>query len=202
MSNTVIVRVSVVLWCLGTLACGTAPTPQYYLLGGAEPTTGASAETPTAETLAVIGIGPLKFPDYLDRPQLVIRRGVEVDFLDGHRWAEPLERSFSAALAERVAERTGSDRVLVFPWSPGDGIERRVRGEVLRFDVDAMGRAELVVRWQVQDGEGNVRVPARRSRFSHGAASQEPAGMVEALAATVVAFGDQVVASMERQAGE
>lgn len=185
------------LACLAAVACRTAPPARYFLLSPEA----VAVTKPSAASGLTLGIGPIDWPPYLDRPQIVVRRGgTEVELSEQHLWAEPLDHNFVAALADHVAARSGSDDVLAFPWPASSQLDRRVRGEVLRFDVDEAGQALLIVRWQLEDTHGTVLMPFQRSRYTHSATSDDIAALVEALAATVAAFGDDLAAAMEMEA--
>ena len=182
------------LACLAAPACRTSQPARYYLLSAdiaADPASATRAQP-------AVGIGPIAFPQYLDRPQMVTREGSsELEISELHRWAEPLESNFLSVLADNLTARLGSDRVYGFPWPARRSIDRRVTGEVARFDVDETGRAVLEVRWQVTDGEGEAVVPTRRSRYTQTSAAGDHAAMVSALAATVAAFATEVAGAVE-----
>ncbi len=180
--------------CLAMVACRSSPPVRYYLLSVDHNPPPAAVQ---ATDLAVV-VGPIGLPDYLDRPQMVSREGAtELALSELHRWAEPLERHFTSVLAENVAVYLGSDRVDVFPESStASGTQRRVKGTVTRFDADADGRAELIIRWHVTDHEGLVVAPVRLSRYAQEATGVGHAAKVDALAATVAAFSRDIVATL------
>ncbi len=192
-------KVFLMLIYLAVAACRSSPLVHYYLLSADPQSSAVSAES----KVPAIVIGPIVFPQYLDRPQLVIRgRATEVVFSELHRWAEPLDRHFLSILAENVASRLDSDHVYTFPVSSGGGADCRLKGEVTRFDVDDSGRAELAIRWQVVDGGGAVLVSPRRSRYTETSAPGDVTEAVEALAATVAAFSVEVAEALENVSWE
>ncbi len=179
-----------VLACLVVTACRSSLPIRYYLLS----TDLETAQVGTGPTVPAIMIGPIGFPRYLDRPQLVTRNGsAELVLLEQHRWAEPLASNFLSVLAENVAARLGSDQVYTFPGSSGERTDRRLKGDVTRFDVDDTGRAELAIRWQITDGEGAVLAPMRRSTYAQQSAPGDQTAAVEALAATVAKLSSDIV---------
>jgi len=175
-------------------ACASSPAPRYFRLAAvAEP-----AATPEQrENERSVIIGPFQVADYLDRPQIVTRdgaNGMTVD--DFQRWAEPLDANFQAVVAANVGRLLGSDRVLEFPAQNILKADRRVRGRVSRFDVDAAGLAVLEVQWGVLDGTGAVSRPGSVSRYEARAAGAGAAAQVAALNATVTAFSADVAAAV------
>lgn len=190
-------RVFLFLLCLATVACGSSPTPRYYLLNAA-----AGPQASNAKSEQIIGIGPIDFPSYLDRSQLVVRRGVELELLEYQRWAEPLAENFMNVLAESIARQASTDQVLVYPWANAQRIDRRIRGKVTRFDVDESGQAVLMVRWQIHNGDGQVLVPARRSEFTRTATTGGGASMVTALSGLIDALGAKITTALDNTEGE
>src|SRR5512133_3018471 len=65
---------------------------------------------------AVIAIGPVRLPDYLDRPQIVTRQSAyQLQLAPDDRWAAPLYDMVPRVLVEDVALRLPSDRIVSFP---------------------------------------------------------------------------------------
>jgi hypothetical protein len=142
-------------------------------------------------------VGPFRFAEYLDRPQLVTLSGANAVVIDDYaRWAEPLDANFQAVLAADLAARLGSDRVLEFPGQALAQTAPRATGRVLRFDVDAAGTAVLEVQWGLLAPDGTPRLPGRVSRHTATAAGSDPAARVAALNATVTAFSAELAAAV------
>jgi len=172
-------------------ACASSPAPRYYRLA-------ALAEPAVAGTTATaIIIGPFRFAEYLDRPQLVMRDGQNGVTVAGfERWAEPLDANFQSVVAANVGRLIGSDQVLEFPAQTIVKGGRRVTGRVLQFDVDADGLAVLEVQWGVLDGAGTLTRPGRVSRYEARTDGQDAAARVAAMNATVTAFSADVATAV------
>ena len=68
-----------------------------------------------------LGIGPIKFPGYLDRQEIVVRSAQNrLMFLSTDRWAEPLQENFSRVLSENLALLLDTDLIIIYPWSPAN----------------------------------------------------------------------------------
>ena len=79
-------------------ACGTSPPVHYYSL---EPSAGF--ETRDGPGAAMIGMGPLRLPDYLKRTRIVTRGpGNEIRVHEEARWAEPPNDAIHRVLAANV----------------------------------------------------------------------------------------------------
>ena len=171
-------------------ACTPTPPARLYTLAPAE------AAPIEAGTGAVVGLGPVELPSYLDRPEIVTREGPhEVAIGEFDRWAEPLQPMVVRLLADRLRQATGSREVVPLParWSA----EPRHAVAVLvdRFDADETGQVVLDTRWryyQTSDGRslrgGHEMIALPTGPASPpgvGYASKEPRRDYAALVATM-----------------
>ena len=150
----------------------------------------------------VLGVGPVRLPGLLDRPQIVTRRGAEeIDAAEFHRWAEPLAESVPRILAENLATLRKTERVVLFAWDPAQAVQDQVVVDVMRFDGAMGGDVVLDARWRILatdgkelavnrsvliqpiDGTGYPAVVAAMSR-ALAALSREIAAMLDGLPRT------------------
>ncbi len=108
-----------------------------------------------------VGVGPLRMPGYLDRPEMVVRiEANQVAPVPGARWGEPLAKSVLTIFGDDLGFRVGASEVLLFPWWTNQRIDYKVSVEVIRFEAEAGSSASALA----ADGapaEGNVRLWAR-----------------------------------------
>lgn len=130
------------------------PDPSQYFLLTPLPDTNATA--PIANRQLAIGLGPIDFPDYLRRTEVVTRSAPnQVVISDRSRWAEPLDRNFERILSYNLATLLNTNRIEEYPWNHKTQIDYQVVINVQRFEMDANGQSQLVARWIVKDGRGN-----------------------------------------------
>jgi uncharacterized lipoprotein YmbA len=135
--------------------------------------TDAGKEKPgtTVDGGVALGLGPITFPRYLDRPQIVTRVSPnEVEFAEFHRWAESLKDDFSSNLARNLENLLATDRVAVYPWTSKTAIDVQVKIDVIRFDGQLGKNVVLQTQWAVFGKD-----PAR-TLVSRGSTVNEPAG--------------------------
>jgi uncharacterized lipoprotein YmbA len=133
---------------------GSSKSATFYTLS---PLEGAGTEQAreSGEGGLTIGLGPILFPKYLDRPQIVTRAGPnQVEINDFHRWAAPLEDHVRNILRENLIIRLPMDRVVLFPWKGDTPIDYQVEIHINRFDGRPGESMTLLVRWRVSDPEG------------------------------------------------
>jgi uncharacterized protein len=137
------------LTCLLVLAgCGTTPVSRYYMLTPMD--SGTSTQTLAGDPH--IGVGPISFPKYLDRPQIITRtNSAEIYMAETERWAEPLQENFTRVLAENLSRQLGTVHISIEPSRSRGEIDMRVIADILQFDADESGDVILLAYWNVQD---------------------------------------------------
>jgi len=173
-------------------ACGTSPSVRYYALD--EPDVSVTPK-PGA---VVVEIGPFTVPEFLERPQIVIRdAGNALRFAEFDRWAESPPLAVVRWLARDVDRQLATASVVPFPAPGRGGVGYRVRGTIGRWDVDATGAAALVVQWDCVTDDGAVVLPLRTERYVDQADDPEDYGqVVRALNRTLAAFGSDIAAGL------
>jgi len=103
----------------------------------------------------IIGLGPIKLPEYLDRDEVVTRVGPNrLELSEEDRWAEPLSNNFRQVIAQDLTQSLGTHSIMFYPWVGTTRIDYHVRIDVYRFETDPNANAQLVAHWQVLDGSG------------------------------------------------
>jgi len=104
-----------------------------------------------------IGVGPITFPQYLERTRMVTRVAEnELRFSEIHRWAQPLDDAFRATLARDIEFLLGTRSLILHPWYRTEAPEYTVRVEVTRFERDAEGTAQLTCMWEIRSGADQI----------------------------------------------
>jgi uncharacterized lipoprotein YmbA len=100
MKKTLIVTfVSIIL--LGACSSAPAKKTQYYLLNSPTVTGAVNTDNMHNNNRQHLGITLLELPDYLRQPSLVLQLSShQLHYSHFHMWAEPLQNSFTQALAQ------------------------------------------------------------------------------------------------------
>src|SRR5215469_885734 len=65
-----------------------------------------------------LGVGPISFPDYLRRPEIVtLNSPNQIDLSSEKRWGEPLDKDFSRVLTENLTRLLNTQKVEKYPWN-------------------------------------------------------------------------------------
>ena len=161
-------------------ACSSTPPVAYYTLNTLPE---MQQEIPAAvmdDTLA-IGVGPVEFPKFLDRPQIVTRKSQnQIEVSEFHRWAGSFPGDFSRVLAKNISILLPSDRVAVYPWGDQFSPTYRIKLAVQQFDGQLGEGVVLEVTWIVTDKEGTKKLLVRKSLIEEPASDKTYEALVEA----------------------
>lgn len=151
---------------------------------------GASA--PRTDGIA-IGLGPVRVPGYLDRPELATRvASTELAFSPRDRWAEPLSSSLRRVLAQNLSALLGTEDVATFPWPVGTHVDWAVALDFIRFERTPDGEVEVAARWVVREGAGGRIALARETRHTERAANDGTPAVVEAWNKALAALSQDI----------
>lgn len=184
------VKISAVMTVLVPLAllggCASSPSSSFYTL--TPMVEGPAGELDLRGGPLALGLGPVSFPRFLDRPQVVRRQGSNQLAVDEfHRWGGSLEDDFLRVLAENLARLLQTSRVLVFPSELRLQLDFRVIAEVIAFETGPQDQALLKVRWAVlnpvsQEVLSMHEASYRQAMPANASVGQQIAALSEALA--------------------
>jgi len=165
---------------LFVLGCASSPPTRFYTLSSLQEGGKELRESSSDQDL-VIGVGPIKFPEYLDRTEIVTRSSHNKITLSGFDlWAGSLAEDFNRALAENLSVLLSTESVIVYP-RPGSGLARyRITMDVIRFDGSLGGDVSLIARWAILEGKERKIVFARKSTIAEPSGAQGYEAMVAA----------------------
>jgi uncharacterized lipoprotein YmbA len=181
-------------------ACTVTPPPRLYVLSslsspGTEPRQLAlaalpepSSGSPTAprrSPMTTIGIVPVTVAQYLDRPEIIVRRSHnELQILESDRWAEPVGATATRALVENLSILLSQSRVSTTPLRGSQRATYELSLDLTAFEVDETGAAVLAGDWTLVD-------PATGAARAGGR-------MNKSIAVGREASGDAIAAAMSR----
>ena len=186
-------RLSVVWVCvLNFLGCANTQPSHFYLLRALSPGS-VSGQSDTTRSNVSLGLGPITFPQYLDRPQIVTRASAhEVELAEFHKWAEPLNENVSHVLAENLSALLSTDRIVQYPWKPSNHPDYQLSLEVLQFDGTKSQEAVLNVRWTLVGDDGKTVLQKKTSQFSEILQGSDYEDLVEAMSRMLATFSKEI----------
>ncbi|AEI76035.1 hypothetical protein CNE_1c06710 [Cupriavidus necator N-1] len=133
------------------LAGCASPEPRYYTLAQGAVAPLPATTTPASTNTLWLEVAPVRVPERLNRPQLVVRDGGDAGLrlLDLARWSAPLPDELRDALSQRLQATLGAVDTYQQGMSDVQPLYR-ITTEVLRLDADLGQRAGATINWTVR----------------------------------------------------
>lgn len=184
---------------LFSAGCASSPKPDFYVLN-AEAGWRGVASRDVAESAFIVRFAPLNLPDYLDRPNLVVREDLQqIRREPFHRWGIPLDKV--------VVETVGAAIAYARPQAFVDVVTQRmppasgylVHIDLVRLDGHLGGEVELIAQWRVTRGDqkDDENVAQRLDRYEERATGPTHAEYVEAIRVLLSRLGKDIASVME-----
>jgi len=172
--------------------CSGGPTPvEFYTLNSLSSMPQQTKPADTDQNIT-IGIGPVKIPKILDRPQIVTRTGpnrIKVD--EFHRWASPLGTEIAQVLAENISLLLATDQVAVYPWEVGFNPQYRIALDIRYFEGQLGENVFLDAVWRVSGRESQEILATKASVLNEPLAASDYE--------TLVAAKSQAIGQLSRE---
>lgn len=159
----------------------------------------ALGDAPAVDTARMpsLGVGPVTFPRYLDRAEMVTRVGAnEVRPAAFDFWAGSLPRQFEGVLAQNLQMLLGVDRMEIYPWYAGMTPPLVVEADVQRFEASSAGSVQLLVRWRIRKGSQSEVLRSGESSMSHPVGGSDPGSAAAALSGLLADFSRELAAAI------
>jgi uncharacterized lipoprotein YmbA len=179
------------------LGCfGGGPPPKFYTLSEAS---GPAAGEPIA-SLPELGliVGPIEFPRYLERPEIVTRDGANrLVVADAHRWGGSLRNDILRVVGDDLGRLLGTARVAVYPSEPRFAATYRILLDLREFEGTQGDGVVLRVRWTIASASDGRAIVVAESRIEQPVASSSMDAVVAAQSAAlgtlIRRIADQIV---------
>lgn len=150
--------------------CAGSPSSKFYQLSSLQNSGTLVTRDTALDQSRIIAIGPVRMPDYLDRPQIVTRSGKnELQLSEFDRWAGPLENDVNRVLVEDISSLLPIEHFSVVRWIPylESQLPASYRVHVLveRFEGTLGDSVLLTAQWSVFAGNGSL-LMRKESRIS------------------------------------
>ena len=185
---------------LVAMACTVLPpqkdTTQFFILTATPEIASSGTPPPASHRELSIGLGPIDFPGYLKRREIVTRiSGDQLHLSQNKLWAESLDSNFQRILSQDLGRQLGTQRIVLFPWYGRPQIDYQVEVQVHRFDTDDTNRSQLNARWIIKDGRTGRELLADESNISGTVSAADVAGS-KALSSDVNTLSARIARSL------
>jgi uncharacterized lipoprotein YmbA len=174
---------------IAIIGCGGSKPSRYYLL----------SELKQAESISLtskqlkIGIGPIRFPEYLKRPQIgIFLSENQLSYAEYDRWAEPLDENFVRVLTENLSELVQVDEIYTYPFIGAPKIDYQLILDVREFGMDDQEQVTLSVQWQIFKTDDQESVSTQRASYVQKVNSDNYSSIVAGMSQTVENFSRHI----------
>jgi uncharacterized lipoprotein YmbA len=160
--------------------------------------TTTSVQSAAGRPLA-LGLGPVTLPQYLDRPEVVVRNSqntLELSPVD--RWAEPLTDNFRTVLAANLMTLLGTNQVVMYPWFANSRLDYAISVNVQQFEVNTTDGAQLIARWTIRDPRSGATLLNRETNVSEPLSSHDAQAIAAGLSAALGDLGRQIAQALRQ----
>ncbi len=178
--------------------CSTTPAVRYYTLNPFPEMQPDIPQAVSGTTLA-IGVGPVEFPKFLDRPQIVTRKSQNrLEVSEFHRWAGSFSEDFLRVLSRNISMLLPADRVAAYPWTDQFSPTYRIHLTVEQFDGRFGEDVLLNVTWSVWNQKDTNEPVIKHTRIKEPLSTEDYDALVAAQSRAIVALSRAIVDEIER----
>lgn len=145
-------------------ACGRSHPSQFYILTAHH----AHSNKVNADSKHyTLGVGPIKLPDYLNRPQIVFKKQPnQIIPSEYHRWGEPLDTNMKSVIISNLAEALTNWRIVSYPWKRSEHVKLQLKINIIDFDTNLQGDSTLILNWSIYDTKTGRVIINQQHRYS------------------------------------
>jgi uncharacterized lipoprotein YmbA len=170
---------------------GSSPDPSFYTLSAASGPAGGDALASRPDLGLVVG--PLDFPRYLDRPEIVTRDGSHrLVLADAHRWGGSLRSDILRVVADDLGRLLGTSRVAIYPSEPRFPAAFRVLLDLREFEGIPAQSVVLRVRWTIAGASDGRALAVEETRIEQPIPSASFNDLVAAESAALGTLNRQI----------
>ncbi len=180
----------------GCVSIPDSPSPRFYML---KPITAAdAAKTFEVAPDTIVGIGPVKIPEYLNRPQIVTRdKNNMLTFAQFDRWGEQLDIGLGRLIREDLIVLLPDATLEIFPWGLDIPARYQVFIDVVQMECLLEKEMFLAVQWSIFDLNKKKMLFIKRSEFRQPIVPHNYSGLVKALSDACASLSAEIAGALE-----
>ena len=172
-----------------------SPTPRFYMLQTVDGNQ-VSKKTNIASDV-VIGVGPVKIPEYQDRPQIVTQdKEKMLKFAQFDRWGEALDLGMARLIGENLAVILPEAKFTLYPWNSSVPVKYQVVVEIVQLNSNLDKDLFLVAQWLVIDVKNAKTLIIKRSEFRQSIIPQNYSGLAKTLSTACASLSSQIAEAL------
>lgn len=210
--------VCLVLVLSGCISVQNSPTPRFYVLGAVDenqvspvrdrtpevsdgslrqPVSNGVSKKLNIASEVFIGVGPVKVPEYLDRPQMVTQgKDKMLKFAQFDRWGESLDLGLARLIRENLTVILPGVKFVLYPWNLTIPVKYQVVVEIVQLESELDRDLFLVAQWLVIDAQNSKTIMLKRSEFHQAINPQNYSGLVKTLSTACALLSSEIAEAL------
>ena len=185
----------------GCIGMSKSPPPRFYDLQAIAGDEGIKKYN--VPSSVIIGIGPVKVPEYLNRPQIVtVDENDMLSFAQFDRWGEPLEFALLQLFVNNLSVLMPAANIAASPWNLALPVKYQVIMDVVRLESRLDKDLSFTVQWSVIDLENKKMVFTKRSGFSKPIESHSYSGLAKTLNMECASLSGEIAKTLSSLAAQ
>ena len=179
----------------GCISVSNSPTPRFYVLQSVYENQVSKKINIASDVL--IGVGPVKIPEYQDRPQIVTQdKEKMLKFAQFDRWGEPLDLGMTRLIRENLAVMLPEAKFTLYPWNSSVPVKYQVVVEIVQLDSDLDKDLFIVAQWLVIDVQNTKTIIIKRSEFRQSIVPQNYSGLAKTLGMACASLSSEIAEAL------
>lgn len=145
----------------------------------------------------IIGVGPVKIPEYLNRPQIVTQdKNKMLNFAEFDRWGESLDSAIARLINEDLTIMLPDAAVRLFPWNLDIPVDYQVVMDIVQLECELDKDLFLAVQWSVIDLSDRKMLLIKRSEFRQTVTPRNYSGLARTLSAACASLSEEIAQAL------
>lgn len=196
-----VVYAMLVLTCGGCLSVSNSPTPRFYMLPAVDGK--LTNQTFKIASNVIIGVSPVKIPEYLNRPQIVTQdKDRLLTFAQFDRWGEPLDMALTRLTMKNLSIMLPQATIERFPGNPAVPVKYQVNMDVLQLESRLDQDLVFAAQWSIIDAPKKKMMLIKKSEFRPPINPPAYSGLAKALGAANAALSAEIAAALAALASQ
>lgn len=194
--SVMLIFCAAVLFILGgCLSVGDTPSPRLYMLSAQD--AGELSQRYQMPQGAIIMVGPVKIPDYQNRPQIVTQnKDKMLTVAQFDRWGEHLDTALMRVITEDLTVMLPGVTVGMFPYNFTIPVTYQVLVDVVKMESDLENGLSFSVSWSVINAKNNTMLLTKKAQFHQEIAQGNYSGLSRAMSEVCALFSVQVAEAL------
>ncbi len=190
-----------VLFLSGCISMSSSPTPRFYMLHVGHKNQANKKINIVSNQF--IGVGPVKIPEYLNRPQIVTQSKEKMlNFAQFDRWGEPLDLGMVRLIGEDLSVIFPGAKFTLHPWNLSIPVKYQVVVEIVQLDSELDKDLFLAAQWLVVDVQNMKTMIIKKSELRQPIIPHTYSGLVKTLSMACASLSNEIaeaLATLEAQ---